>query len=295
MDALTSWMSSPEAWIALATLTALEIVLGIDNIVFISILSGKLPIEQQRMARQGGLALALISRILLLFSISWIVTLTTPLFEVAGKGFSGKDLILLIGGLFLVAKATYEIHERLEGEEGHAAAGGTASLSAVLIQILLLDVVFSIDSVITAVGMVQNLTIMVLAVIISVGIMLISAEPVSKFVNHHPTVKMLALAFLILIGVTLVAEAFHVEIPKAIIYGAMAFSVFVEALNLISRGKKRHESAVHLRPAYAKEFLQAGTGTVPVPSLVNRIGAGSGGAIRGPAPAARVRRPKKRR
>jgi predicted tellurium resistance membrane protein TerC len=295
VDALTSWMSSPEGWIALATLTALEIVLGIDNIVFISILSGKLPVEQQRMARRGGLALALISRILLLFSISWIVTLTTPLFEIAGKGFSGKDLILLIGGLFLVAKATYEIHERLEGEEGHAAAGGTASLAAVLIQILLLDVVFSIDSVITAVGMVQNLTIMVLAVIIAVGIMLISAEPVSNFVNHHPTVKILALAFLILIGVTLVAEAFHFEVPKSIIYGAMAFSVFVEALNLIAQRKKRHQPAVHLRPAYAKEFLEPGTETVPVPSMMNRIGAGSRGAIRGPAPAARLKRPKKRR
>jgi predicted tellurium resistance membrane protein TerC len=289
-------MSSPEAWIALLTLTALEIVLGIDNIVFISILSGKLPVEQQRLARRGGLGLALISRILLLFSISWIVTLTTPLFEIFGRGISGKDLILLIGGLFLVAKATFEIHERLEGEEGHAAAGGTASLSAVLVQILLLDVVFSIDSVITAVGMVQNLTIMVLAVIISVAIMLVAAEPVSTFVNRHPTVKMLALAFLILIGVTLMAEAFHVEIPKAVIYGAMAFAVFVEALNLIARGKKRHEPPVHLRPAYAKEFVERDAGTVPVPGRLNRVGAGGrAGAIRGPAPAARVKRTRKRR
>src|SRR5687768_3524268 len=233
-------MSNPEAWVALGTLTALEIILGIDNIVFISILSGKLPAHQQRAARQGGLALALISRILLLFSISWIVTLTTPLFAVFGKGISGKDLILLIGGLFLVGKATYEIHERLEGEGGHGSAGGTASIAAVLIQILLLDVVFSIDSVITAVGMVRQewSAIMYLAVIIAVGIMLISAEPVSKFVNRHPTVKMLALAFLILIGGTLVAEAFHYEIPKAVVYGSMAFSVFVELLNLVSRRKR---------------------------------------------------------
>jgi predicted tellurium resistance membrane protein TerC len=293
---LTSWMSNPEAWVALATLTALEIVLGIDNIVFISILSGKLPEHQQRTARQGGLALALISRILLLFSISWIVTLTAPLFEVFGRGISGKDLILLIGGLFLVGKATYEIHERLEGEGGHGSAGGTASLAAVLVQILLLDVVFSIDSVITAVGMVRQewSAIMYLAVVIAVGIMLLSAEPVSKFVNQHPTVKMLALAFLILIGVTLVGEAFHYEIGKEIIYGAMAFSVFVEILNLAARRKRTPEPAVHLRPAYAQEFLEPGTDTVPVPSRVNRLRPVSPIASR-KAPAGRQRRPKKRR
>jgi predicted tellurium resistance membrane protein TerC len=293
---LTSWMSSPEAWIALGTLTALEIVLGIDNIVFISILSGKLPAHQQRVARQGGLALALISRILLLFSISWIVTLTTPLFQVFGRGISGKDLILLVGGLFLVGKATYEIHERLEGEEGHASAGGTASLTAVLIQILLLDVVFSIDSVITAVGMVRQewSAIMYLAVIIAVAIMLIAAEPVSMFVNRHPTVKMLALAFLILIGMTLVAEAFHYEIGKEVVYGAMAFSVFVEALNLLARRKQRAEPPVHLRPAYAQGFLEPGTETVPVPSMVNRLRPVSPVASR-TAPAGRQRRSKKRR
>jgi predicted tellurium resistance membrane protein TerC len=298
-------MSSPEAWIALATLTALEIVLGIDNIVFISILSGKLPAHQQRTARQGGLALALISRILLLFSISWIVTLTTPLFSMFGKGISGKGLILLIGGLFLVGKATYEIHERLEGEEGHGSAAGTASLAAVLVQILLLDVVFSIDSVITAVGMVRQewSVIMYLAVIIAVAIMLISAEPVSKFVNHHPTVKMLALAFLILIGMTLVGEAFHYEIGKEVIYGAMAFSVFVEMLNLLARRKRRAEPPVHLRPAYAKEFLERGTETVPVPSMVNRLSPVSrlrastqSATPTGPSgAAARPRRPRKRR
>ena len=289
-------MASPEAWVALGTLTALEIVLGIDNIVFISILSGKLPAHQQKMARQGGLALALVSRILLLFSISWIVTLTTPLFEIAGRGLSGKDLILLVGGLFLVAKATYEIHERLEGEEGHGSAGGTASLTAVLLQILMLDVVFSIDSVITAVGMVRQewSAIMYIAVIIAVAIMLISAEPVSKFVNKHPTVKMLALAFLILIGMTLVGEAFHYEIGKGVVYGAMAFSVFVEILNLLARRKRSAKPAVHLRPAYAKEFLEPGTDTVPVPSLVNRLRPASSVANRA-ATAARPRRPKKRR
>jgi predicted tellurium resistance membrane protein TerC len=293
---LTSWMSSPEAWIALGTLTALEIVLGIDNIVFISILSGKLPAHQQRVARQGGLALALISRILLLFSISWIVTLTTPLFQMFGRGISGKDLILLVGGLFLVGKATYEIHERLEGEEGHGSAGGTASLTAVLVQILLLDVVFSIDSVITAVGMVRQewSAIMYLAVIIAVAIMLIAAEPVSKFVNHHPTVKMLALAFLILIGMTLVAEAFHYEIGKEVVYGAMAFSVFVESLNLLARRKRTAEPPVHLRPAYAQEFLEPGTETVPVPSMVNRLRPVSPVASR-TAPPGRQRRSKKRR
>ena len=298
MEWLTGWMSSPEAWIALATLTGLEIVLGIDNIVFISILSGKLPQHQQRTARQGGLALALISRILLLFSISWIVTLTNPIEWLASFGLklSGKDLILLIGGLFLVGKATYEIHERLEGEEGHGSAGGTASLAAVLIQILLLDVVFSIDSVITAVGMVRQewSAIMYLAVLIAVAIMLISAEPVSKFVNQHPTVKMLALAFLILIGMTLVGEAFHYEIGKEVVYGAMAFSVFVETLNLLSR-RRRRASPVHLHPAYAQQFLEPGTETVPVPSMVNRLRPVSPVATRAAAPAGRQRRPKKRR
>jgi predicted tellurium resistance membrane protein TerC len=289
-------MAYPEAWVALATLTGLEIVLGIDNIVFISILSGKLPAHQQRQARQGGLALALISRILLLFSISWIVQLTDPIFPQSGWRFSGKDLILLVGGLFLVAKATYEIHERLEGEEGHGSASGTASLTAVLVQILLLDVVFSIDSVITAVGMVRQewSAIMYLAVVIAVAIMLISAEPVSKFVNQHPTVKMLALAFLILIGMTLVGEAFHYEIGKGVVYGAMAFSVFVEILNLLSRRKRTAAPAVHLRPAYAKEFLEPGTETVPVPSMVNRLRPVSPVASRSALPG-RQRRPKKRR
>ncbi|MGE3269623.1 MAG: TerC family protein [Chloroflexota bacterium] len=289
------WMSNPEAWVALATLTALEIVLGIDNIVFISILSGKLPAHQQRTARQGGLALALISRLLLLFSISWIMTLTQPLFSLFGSEITGKGLILMIGGLFLVGKATFEIHERLEGAEGHGSSAATTTLAAVLVQILLLDVVFSIDSVITAVGMVRQewSAIMYIAVVIAVGIMLISAEPVSKFVNQHPTVKMLALAFLILIGVTLVGEAFHFEIPKGVVYGSMAFSVFVELLNLLARRKQAGAQAVHLRPAYAKEFLDAGTETVPVPSMVNKLRPTSPAARGGGGQ--RPRRPKKRR
>jgi predicted tellurium resistance membrane protein TerC len=273
VDWLTGWMSSPEAWVALGTLLALEIVLGIDNIVFISILAAKLPVHQQKLARQGGLSLALISRILLLFSISWIITLNTPLFSVFGTEITGKGLILIIGGLFLVGKATYEIHERLEGEGGHGSSVVTVSLAAVLIQILLLDLVFSIDSVITAVGMVRQewSAIMYIAVVVAVAVMLISAEPVSRFVNQHPTVKMLALAFLILIGMTLVAEAFHVEIPKSVVYGAMAFSVFVEILNLLARRKKTHEPAVQLRPAYATGYLEPGTETVPVPSMVNQL------------------------
>jgi predicted tellurium resistance membrane protein TerC len=287
------WLTSPDAWIALLTLTALEIVLGIDNIVFISILSSKLPEHQQKTARQGGLALALISRILLLFSISWIVQLTTPLFTVAGLGISGRDLILIVGGLFLVAKATFEIHERLEGEEGHASASGRASMAAVLIQIMLLDVVFSLDSVITAVGMVDELIIMILAVVIAVAIMLAASEPLSKFVNHHPTVKMLALAFLILIGTTLIADGFHTHVPKGYIYSAMAFSVFVEALNIVARRRKRPEPPVHLRPAYAKEYLDRGAETVPVPSMVNRLSPVS--PIARAATAGRPRRPKKRR
>lgn len=290
-------MSNPEAWVALATLLALEIVLGIDNIVFISILSGKLPEHQQKLARQGGLALALISRILLLFSISWIMTLNTPLFSIVGSEITGKGVILIIGGLFLIGKATYEIHERLEGAEGHGSGGATVSLAAVLIQILLLDVVFSIDSVITAVGMVRQewSAIMYIAVVIAVMIMLVSAEPVSKFVNQHPTVKMLALAFLILIGMTLVGEAFHIEIPKAVVYGAMAFSVFVEMLNLLARRNKKQEAAVHLRPAYAQAYLDPGTETVPVPSMVNKLRPVSPVARatgRGPQ---QPRRPKKRR
>jgi predicted tellurium resistance membrane protein TerC len=222
----------PNMWVALLTLTVLEIVLGIDNIVFISILSGKLPKEKQKKARQTGLALALITRILLLLSLSWVMSLTAPLFTVLQQEISGRDLILLIGGLFLIYKATTEIHEKLEGENHDTEIKGKASFSSVILQILILDVVFSLDSVITAVGMASHIEVMVAAVIIAVIIMLFAAESISKFVNQHPTVKMLALAFLVLIGVSLLAEGLDQHIPKGYIYFAMAFSVLVEMLNL---------------------------------------------------------------
>jgi predicted tellurium resistance membrane protein TerC len=240
---LISWVTNPEAWIALLTLTILEIVLGIDNVIFISILASKLPPEQQARARQTGLALALITRLLLLASISWIASLTTPLLTIpvfgGGEfGISGRDIILLAGGLFLIWKATHEIHNRLEGEEGHGDARVVPSFTGVIIQIILLDIVFSLDSVITAVGMVDELGVMITAVIIAVGIMLVAAGPLSNFVNRHPTVKMLALAFLLLIGVSLLAEGFHQHIEKGYIYAAMGFSVLVEFLNLRASSKK---------------------------------------------------------
>jgi predicted tellurium resistance membrane protein TerC len=238
-----------DALIGLLTLTILEIVLGVDNIIFISILASKLPAEQQARARTVGLALALITRILLLLSLSWIAQLTGELFSIFGHGFSGRDLILISGGLFLVGKATYEIHEKLEGESGHSEAQVGPSFTAVIIQILLLDIVFSLDSVITAVGMVDEIQIMIAAVVIAVAVMLVSAGSISNFVNNHPTVKMLALAFLVLIGVNLLAEGFHQHIPKGYIYFSMAFSVFVEMLNLQLR---RHSSSkpVELRAGY---------------------------------------------
>ena len=262
------WLTSPDIWVALVTLTLLEIVLGIDNIIFISILSGKLPAHQQDLARRVGLGLALVSRIALLFSLSWVIGLTAPLFSLFGREVSGRDLILLIGGLFLVGKATFEIHERLEGEEAHGSAVKVASLAGVLVQIMLLDVVFSIDSVITAVGMVSHLPVMIAAVVIAVGVMLVSSGAIGRFVNDHPTIKMLALSFLLLIGMSLIAEGFHHHIPKGYIYSAMAFSVFVEMLNIFSR--KRTQKPVHLRPAYGKEHVPPGSETVPtnaVPSV----------------------------
>lgn len=226
------WLSDPQAWIAFVTLLGLEIVLGIDNVVFISILAGKLPADEQPKARYVGLGLAMLMRIGLLFSISWVIRLTAPLFAVLGHEISGRDLILIIGGLFLLAKATREIHQKLEGEEGHASASVGASFISVIIQILLLDIVFSLDSVITAVGMVDEITIMISAVVIAVAFMMAFAAPISKFVERHPTFKMLALSFLLLIGFTLIAEGWDMHIPKGYIYVAMAFSVFVEALNL---------------------------------------------------------------
>ena len=247
------WLSDPQAWIGLLTLTALEIVLGIDNIVFISILAGKLPQEQQARARKLGLGLAMGTRILLLLSLSWLIGLTAPLFTVFGVAISGRDLVLLIGGLFLVAKSTYEIHDKLEGDEAHGTARVAPSFVSVLIQIALLDIVFSLDSVITAVGMVNHLVIMVTAVVIAVGIMMAFAGPVSDFVHRHPTVKMLALSFLLLIGVMLIVEGLHQHVGKGYIYFAMGFSLFVEMLNLrMRKGKPVHLNEPHLpnQPAH---------------------------------------------
>ena len=226
------WMSNPESWIALLTLTVLEIVLGIDNVIFISILAGKLPKDEQGKARKVGLGLAMFIRLALLASIAWIARLTTPLFTVLGQEISGRDLILLIGGLFLLAKATHEIHDKLEGAEGEASAKVRASFVSVIVQILLLDIVFSLDSVITAVGMADELAVMMAAVVIAVLVMLVAAGPISDFVARHPTVKMLALSFLLLIGISLVAEGLDQHISKGYIYFAMGFSVFVEMINL---------------------------------------------------------------
>ncbi len=236
-DGPVDWLLNPASWAALLTLTVLEIVLGIDNIVFISILAGKLPAEQQGRARTLGLALAMAMRIALLLSIAWIMRLTGPLFTALGQEISGRDLILMVGGLFLIWKSTREIHDRLEGEseERHAAAGA-ATFTGVLVQIGLLDIVFSLDSVITAVGMANEVGVMITAIVIAVLFMMFTSGPVSAFVERHPTVKMLALSFLLLIGVSLIAEGFEQHIPKGYIYFAMAFSVFVEMLNL--RAKK---------------------------------------------------------
>jgi predicted tellurium resistance membrane protein TerC len=237
------FLSDPQVWIAFGTLTVLELVLGIDNVIFISILSGKLPPAQQAKARYIGLSLALGIRILLLLSLSWVIGLVEPLFTVLGKGFSGKDLVLLIGGLFLIAKSTHEIHGSLEGEEGHGSKKSYSGFISVIIQIVLLDIVFSLDSVITAVGMISTtygpngIYIMISAVIISIIAMMLFAGSIGAFVQRHPTIKMLALSFLLLIGVMLVAESFHQTIPKGYIYFAMAFSVFVEMLNIRLRKK----------------------------------------------------------
>lgn len=244
------WLSDPQVWTALLTLTALEIVLGIDNIVFISILTNKLPANQQEKGRITGLGAAMIMRIILLFFASWIVGLTDELFSFLDHGFSGKDLIMLIGGLFLIAKATMELHERLEGTEHETAVKGTVSFGPVIAQIMLLDIVFSIDSVITAVGMTRHLPIMIAAVIISIIVMIASANSIAGFVEAHPTVKVLALSFLIMIGFTLIAEGFHVHIPKGYIYFAMAFSVMVEIINLRIRAKKQERAPIHLRNAF---------------------------------------------
>ena len=245
-----SWVSDPNAWIALLTLTVLEIVLGIDNIVFISVLTGRLPESQRARARSIGLGAALVMRVALLLTISWIIGLTQPLITIGPVDFSGRDLVLILGGLFLLWKATTEIHHALEGDEpGHG--GGSrkaATFTGVIVQIGLLDIVFSLDSVITAVGMADDIPVMIIAIVIAIAVMLVASGPLSKFVEAHPTVKMLALSFLLLIGMSLVADGFDVHIPKGYIYFAMGFSVFVELLNLRLRPRKV-AAPVHLRPS----------------------------------------------
>jgi predicted tellurium resistance membrane protein TerC len=241
------WLSNPDIWISLLTLTALEVVLGIDNVIFISILAGKLPAHQQDRARKLGLTLALLTRIALLCSLAWMMRLTTPLFTVFNTGISGRDLILLLGGLFLIAKSTHEIHGKLEGEDGAATTRLAPSFAAVIVQILILDIVFSLDSVITAVGMANVLGVMIAAVIIAVIVMLVFAAAISGFVDRHPTIKMLALSFLLMIGVTLVADGLHHHVPKGYIYFSMAFSLGVEMLNLRMRAKRK---PVELHQAY---------------------------------------------
>ena len=248
------WLADPQAWLGFVTLAVLEIVLGIDNLVFISILAGKLPARDQSKARRLGLALALIGRIGLLLSLSWVIRLTDPLFTVFKEEISGRDLVLILGGLFLLAKATHEIHDRLEGEEGHGSTRVAPSLASVLVQIALLDIVFSLDSVITAVGMVNQISVMVAAVITAVGFMMVFATKVSDFIHRHPSVKMLALSFLLMIGVMLVAEGLDHHIPKGYVYFSMAFSVFVEALNIRMRKKV---SPVQLHEAYKADAKAA--------------------------------------
>ena len=250
------WIADPQAWIAFITLVALEIVLGVDNIIFISILAGKLPAGQQNRARIVGLALALVMRIILLFSLSWVIALTAPLFTIWQEEISGRDLILILGGLFLLAKATFEIHENLEGERGHASAQVKATFTSVIVQIFLLDAVFSLDSVITAIGMVEQIEIMIAAVVVAIVFMMVFAGPVGSFVQRHPTVKMLALSFLLLIGLTLIVEGFDVHIPKGYIYFAMGFSVFVEMLNLRLR---RKSDPIRVHERYAENGVQHST------------------------------------
>lgn len=275
------WLADPQAWVALLTLTVLEIVLGIDNVIFISILAGKLPTQQQSKARLIGLALAMVTRLILLLSLTWIMQLTTPLFAVFQIGISGRDLILLIGGLFLLAKSTHEIHQKLEGEEGHSSARTHPAFLSVIVQIMLLDVVFSLDSVITAVGMANQLWVMVAAVVIAVIFMMGFAGTISAFVERHPTIKMLALSFLLLIGTTLIIDGLHGHVPKGYVYFAMAFSVFVEMLNL------RMRRAPQVQPVHLHQPYVAAGQTVPAPQQRTA----RGNAPRGHHP----RHPKRRR
>ena len=240
-----------EAWIAMITLVALELVLGVDNVIFISILAGKLPSEHQGRARSTGIAMAVITRILLLLSLSWVIGLVEPIFSIGRFEISGRDIILIAGGLFLLWKSTHEIHQKLEGEEGQASVKVRASFWGVIVQIMVLDVVFSLDFVITAVGMVNELVIMIIAVVLAAAVMIFLAGPLSAFVESHPTIKMLALSFLLLIGFTLIVEGLHQHIPKGYVYFAMGFSVFVEMLNLRVRNKEN--KPIHLREPYTKE------------------------------------------
>ncbi len=244
-------LTSPEAWIAFATLTALELVLGIDNVIFISILVDKLPVQQREFARRLGLFFAMFMRIGLLLVLSWLVGLTAPLFTVLKQGISGRDLILILGGLFLLWKSTMEIHQLMEGTEGHSSSAVKAAFGAVIVQIIIIDLVFSFDSIITAVGMVNEIPIMVAAVVVSVALMMLFAGPIGRFVSAHPTVKMLALTFLFVIGVALIGEGFDKAVPKGYIYFAMAFSVCVEMLNL--RARRNAGRPVHLNQAYVAE------------------------------------------
>ncbi|HEV2669807.1 MAG TPA: TerC family protein [Gemmatimonadales bacterium] len=252
-----SWLTQPEAWVGLLTLTVLEIVLGIDNIIFISILAGKLPKEQQGRARRIGLVGAMVTRIALLAALAWIIRLTTPLFQVLGRAISGRDLILIAGGLFLLAKSTREIHEGLEGEEDRSGKKVRASLAGVVGQIMLLDIIFSLDSVITAVGMARHLPVMIAAVVLAVAVMMVAAAPISDFVHRHPTIKMLALSFLLLIGVSLIADGLGQHIAKGYIYFAMGFSVFVEMLNIRLRSRTL---PVRIRDAYQGSIDTRGDG-----------------------------------
>ena len=246
-------LTNPDTWIALLTLTVMEIVLGIDNVVFISVLVQRLPAEARDRARSIGLGLAMLMRVLLLLAISWIIGLTQPVFTLGEQPFSVRDLILMTGGLFLIWKATTEIHEALEGEAAHPVArGAAATMGPILVQIVLLDIVFSLDSVLTAVGMANDIPVMVAAVVIAVGVMLFASGPISHFVHQYPTVKMLALSFLLLIGVTLIADGVGFHVPKDLVYAAMGFSVFVEGLNLVAR-RRIATRPVELRPTFVKD------------------------------------------
>ena len=251
------WITTPENWIALVTLVALELVLGVDNIIFISILTSKLPFTHRTKARTTGIALAVFTRILLLISLSWIISLKEPLFSILSFDLSGKDIILLIGGLFLLGKSTYEIHQKLEGIEGHASTRVKAAFINVIVQVMLLDIVFSLDSVITAVGMVNEILLMIIAVIIAAGVMIMASKPIGEFVERHPTIKMLALSFLLLIGFTLVVDGLHQHIPKGYIYFAMGFSIFVEMLNL--RLRKLTPKPVKFHEAYVEVAVRKPT------------------------------------